>query len=573
MASGIFGREHHRDEQQHSHLLGVLVIFNVKTNYGAKGDGVHDDTASIIAAVRAAYAAGSENNSPAQVYFPAGRYLIRGDNPLGKILVPNPNATSNAVGLQFVGEGKYSSVLRLDTTGASAPRWMYSQPTGFTIAQGVVFQDLGFEGSAPDTDGGWAPGSIKPYANGFKFYGHSGSPEVQNKDISFVRCAAHGFQTLFDFEGNAVASEISHHNCSYGFIADAAYLINNGQSVNHRFFGTDIEEVYGDVFRIGDGGGVQVFGGSIIMMPDGGATDKWLVNVPSAISGDPVEFFGVRLEGRGNYSNLVNLANLSNRRVLFHGGRLLDQGTATKDHWLRLGDYSRVDLVGTTLDQQSGAATKVHLIGTGLGGEVGTVLFDKCRLPSDFSDQCEIDYVGCISAVHTQGNIGQNGKAYTANDFTLNGAAALGQIGAWSSAAKEGDGGTACLQPMPKLAYLKCWPDYWPTSVGEERTLKLPRNALIKTIHLLYPGGGLSGFASPTFLRVSNDDYSAIHTTVAVGDGSLAAEIHLENYFYAVNAAAKDRTLRLSFGPSTGAPDYAGVTGSNGGGIALVEYL
>lgn len=561
---------------------GYATPYNVKyPNYpgagaGAVGDGITDDTAAITAVVRAAYAAAVGLVGPSIIFFPAGLYRIAGDNPLGNIITANASATGNAVGLYFVGEGKFNSVLRMDTSGASSARYIFNTPSGFTTTQGSVFMDIGFQGGAPDSDGAWAFSSIPTFANGFKISG-TNSPAVQNGNIDFVRCAVAGVQTAFEFDGDAVASEMSHQDCSYSYIGTALYYINNGQSVNHRFFGTDAAPVYGDVVKLGSNGGgsLQFFSGSIIMSPDGTSTNRWLLNVPVAIGCDPIEFYSMRLELRGNFSNLINIANTTNIRVVLHGGRILDEASAAKTHWLQLGDDSRVDITETTLNQSGGFATNVALFGTGLGGEVGTVLFDKCSLPADFSDQCSVNFVGCITAIRCQGNVGQSGTAYTANDFTLNGLANLGQFTAWNGAGKVGDGGTACLQPTPKWAYIKCWPDGWPTSLGAEQTLKLPQGAVIKSIHVLYAGGGLANFTTnPTFLRVTNNDYSVLHAAVTVGNGSTAAQIHLNDYFYAVNTAVKDRTLRLSFGPnSASASVYTGVTGSNGGGVALVEYF
>jgi len=53
-----------------------MAAFNVKTGYGAKGDGVTDDTAAIEAACTAAIAAGTSST----LVFPFGTYYVKGSN-------------------------------------------------------------------------------------------------------------------------------------------------------------------------------------------------------------------------------------------------------------------------------------------------------------------------------------------------------------------------------------------------------------------------------------------------------------------------------------------------------------
>jgi glucan 1,3-beta-glucosidase len=61
---------------------GYTVYRNVVTSYGAKGDGVTDDTAAINKAIsdgnRCGQGCNSSTTSPAIVYFPAGTYLVSG---------------------------------------------------------------------------------------------------------------------------------------------------------------------------------------------------------------------------------------------------------------------------------------------------------------------------------------------------------------------------------------------------------------------------------------------------------------------------------------------------------------
>ncbi len=80
------------------YLQAQAATFNVKdAAYGAVGDGVHDDTPAIQAAVNAAIAAGAGNT----VYLPAGTYLVA-NGPLDII---------NSTGLTFMGAGAASTMI------------------------------------------------------------------------------------------------------------------------------------------------------------------------------------------------------------------------------------------------------------------------------------------------------------------------------------------------------------------------------------------------------------------------------------------------------------------------------
>jgi Pectate lyase superfamily protein len=116
-------------------------VFNVKA-YGAKGDGVTDDTAAVNAAFAAAYAAGG-----GVIYFPPGIYLIA-----GALTVPNDGATDPkqppytmvGAGMQVDGGwGKPAangSVLVLtETTNAVAK--LDTRGSGYLEISGLSFTD------------------------------------------------------------------------------------------------------------------------------------------------------------------------------------------------------------------------------------------------------------------------------------------------------------------------------------------------------------------------------------------------------------------------------------------------
>ena len=74
----------------------VTGIFNVKTGFGAKGDGVTDDTDAINAAIAAAVAAGG-----GIIYFPRGTYIVS-----------SSFTTITSSGIYFEGSGLYVSIIK-----------------------------------------------------------------------------------------------------------------------------------------------------------------------------------------------------------------------------------------------------------------------------------------------------------------------------------------------------------------------------------------------------------------------------------------------------------------------------
>ena len=88
-------------------------VYDVKSEFGAVGDGVADDTAAIQAALDAACAAESERSGI--VYLPAGTYRLTGT------LVANVGRAGSGVGPWFWGESRDSVTLKLDDGAEFGP--------------------------------------------------------------------------------------------------------------------------------------------------------------------------------------------------------------------------------------------------------------------------------------------------------------------------------------------------------------------------------------------------------------------------------------------------------------------
>lgn len=110
--------------------------FDVKYDFGAKGDGATDDTAAIQAAINAAAATG------ARVFFPAGTYLI------SATLTWKSKVT-------LEGEGWDASIIKLKN-GSNVPMVKSAEYGGVGVF-GCVARDLALDGNKANnvTSGGW----------------------------------------------------------------------------------------------------------------------------------------------------------------------------------------------------------------------------------------------------------------------------------------------------------------------------------------------------------------------------------------------------------------------------------
>ena len=167
--------------------------YNVK-DYGAKGDGVTDDTAAIQAAISAAIATGSTGTGfagSARVFFPPGNYLVSGS---GSTAIFDLSAANK---IQFVGSGMEVTVIKR------------------TAGTGAVFYCLGSSGSG------------KGYMHFEGFTVHGGQTGGHGFDMTYgfgysrwesVECAycVDGFKLTGTYE-SSIMNCVAQLNSGYGF--------------------------------------------------------------------------------------------------------------------------------------------------------------------------------------------------------------------------------------------------------------------------------------------------------------------------------------------------------------------
>jgi hypothetical protein len=517
-------------------------------DFGATGDGSTDESTFILNAVNAAF---SQRKA---VYFPAGEYRVT------QSAVLTQTVSESGPGLLYFGDGMDASVLFLDMGGAAPPTYFYDNVASPRM-QHNCFMDIGFLGMKESNYTDWT--SIPDNAGAFRMWATSATGSWE-QNFSFYRCRFSFFQSGFEFIGDNEASENRWSACKITHIKNQVHRIDNVQSFNHSFFATDFEVLFGDCFLIANGGGsINTYGGSAIMMSDK-AADNYFLNVqevPAGVGGMPCSFNGMRFEFRGDYTNICNLQDIFEFRAHFNDCLMEDQGGSTKTNYVNVKAYSSILFRGCIFYDIFGGSQSYTVLGTSdQYGQAGKIIFDHCELPEGFSDRCTVNNTGRISARDCYGrNIGVISDHF-AHDFDLDWivGGTPGNYTNWPSTELASAGSRSDLALRLKVAQIKLARENW----LDEQVLKMPKNAVIKNIHLRKPAGGTS-FLNVTYF-VGTDDKSIVHLT---SNTDFLKNVHsgdTTNYFYCVGSLDNHRTLRLWANPT---PDQF-----IHNGLCVVEY-
>ncbi|PMZ91409.1 MULTISPECIES: M10 family metallopeptidase C-terminal domain-containing protein [unclassified Pseudomonas] len=178
------------------------MIFNVQ-NFGAKGDGVTDDTAAIQNAIDAAAAAGG-----GQVYMPTGTYIVSGgEEPSDGCLMLKSN-------VYLYGDGMGATTVKVadgsDTKITGVIRSAYGEQThDFGVS------NLTIDGNRDNTTGkidGWFNGYI-PGETGY-------DSNVTLDSVEIKDCSGYGFDPHEQTVNMVIRNSVSHGNGLDGFVAD-----------------------------------------------------------------------------------------------------------------------------------------------------------------------------------------------------------------------------------------------------------------------------------------------------------------------------------------------------------------
>ncbi len=203
-----------------------MAIFNV-LNFGAVGDGVHDDRAAIQAAVDAAYAAGGGT-----VYLPAGTYAIsNGDvkpTYAGIQLKSNVTLEGAGIGLSTIkvmsGEAPISGQTSLMTGIVRTP---YDQ-----VTSNVTIRNITLDGNRDNTTG-----KVDGFFTGTRPGSTASSFDITLSSVEIMNCSGYGFDPHEITTRLRIENSRAHHNGLDGFTLDYqvdAVILNNLAYANDR---------------------------------------------------------------------------------------------------------------------------------------------------------------------------------------------------------------------------------------------------------------------------------------------------------------------------------------------------
>ena len=246
--------------------------------FGAKGDGITDNTQAVKDMINFSIPAGTEWKSCYPIYIEAGTYYVTSS-------IINASMGNNLM-FSIDGAGYNQSVFKC--TG----NYLFDNDDvfGFSVIKNI--------------------GAIGNNNNMFLNYNTGNTASCQH--VTFINIRIQKFKTIASRTGSTMSSELRFENCtiySCGTTGNPAklFICNNAQSVNVNFIDVDCEAFIGTLFECIKSPAFTWTNGSIIPQ-----SDSIIINIPNnrieegfGPGNMPFEFNGVRFEMRNN-SQLFN---------------------------------------------------------------------------------------------------------------------------------------------------------------------------------------------------------------------------------------------------------------------------
>ncbi|MEG5263024.1 putative Ig domain-containing protein [Pseudomonas sp. JDS28PS106] len=303
------------------------MIFNIK-DFGAKGDGVTDDTAAIQQAIDAAAAAGG-----GQVYVPPGTWIVSGgEEPSDGCLMLKSN-------VYMYGDGMGVSNIKVadgsDTKITGIIRSAYGEET-----HDFGLSNLTLDGNRDNTTGkidGWFNGYI-PGQEGY-------DSNVTLDGVEIKDCSGYGFDPHEQTVNMVIKNSVSHGNGLDGFVADflSDSIFENNIAYDNDRHGFNVVTSTHD-FTLSNNVAYGNGGGGIVVQ-------RGSENIPSPAN---ITITGGEVYGNGAEGVLVKLSS----DVTVSGVGIHDNGSAG----VRIYGSSQVDVIGNTLSNNGTAGAVPEII-------------------------------------------------------------------------------------------------------------------------------------------------------------------------------------------------------------------
>ncbi|MEV6964136.1 glycosyl hydrolase family 28-related protein [Hamadaea sp. NPDC051192] len=249
---------------------------DVKT-FGAKGDGVTDDSAAIKAAVTAAIAGRASGVAQKEIFFPPGNYRITQKDTL--MWSPTTGTADQVFGLRYRGSGVRVTTITFDTTfAANADPRENNLITAAVRLRYTTFEDMSISSSNPNNNFAyyWSVTSVASDSV-YPQYGAG-----QNQYFVYRNVEWRGkWNRVIGLDGDKYSNNNSEHHfllCSTDTVSaytdaflhcgvtNPAGSKQQDQFLNYFFLSCNFALAGGDLLKFDRGGSINVFGGSWSMV-------------------------------------------------------------------------------------------------------------------------------------------------------------------------------------------------------------------------------------------------------------------------------------------------------------------
>jgi hypothetical protein len=509
------------------------IAYNVKS-FGAKGDGVTDDSQAFINAI--AYAesksvsdtsgGNSNNRGNIVIYIPAGTYVIKSSEALMR-----STFTTRTAGLIIKGAGKFVTEIQFNPTTTNSyllnnnDAWLH-----------LSISDISFVCNDSTSN----------------FMKSVSSGGAQN--YTFERCVWLGSWNYgFYLDGGNNNSEFTWYHCNFnGAWNKGVYVPATGsdQFLNYNFFAVNFEVSQGDFLHFEKGGNINIWGGSYIHYGANGGTFFKLYGNAHSYGVQRFLCTGARMEHRVSTSVLID------------------------SQW-NDGSISFISVDTSAESFVSGSGTWITAKFTSGNQKMPVIKFDGCMLmgthqfaysTSSWNYPHNVAYENCEMSVGKPSDFivysgGSNVGGKPTIKFRNCRGISNSQSDLWDSDFNFQT--TTIGLTTKKIVSLKTPAGTLPTPAYGNQTVKLPLNAIVTNVILYSPSGAVTSGVSSNFTVQTGEATPTVLGTVNFNPYS-AGFNYSNPQFFVCNSDTK-RTISLVPGSA--------IDQINGSGYCLIEYI